>query len=142
LFTDLAQPGDYIAFLPYFFMTDNRTHIMQSWRQMMGNKLKVATTLLNGPRYLHSTGQLHKGGPGTGLYIILAGGEEKELPIPGEKYGFATLHEAQSLGDFRSLSDKWRRVILIDLGKDIDKGLEQLWQFVSNVKKESAKQLT
>ena len=140
-FTGLAKAGDYIAFLPYFFMTDSRTRTMESWRQMTGIALKVATTLLNGPRYLHSTGQLHKGGPGNGLYIILAGGEEKELPIPGEKYGFATLHEAQSLGDFRSLSEKGRRVIRIDLGKDIDKGLEQLWQSVNNAKKESAKQL-
>ena len=141
-FTGLTNTGDYIAYLPYFFMTDSRIKVMESWRQMTGSSLKVATTLLNGPRYLHSTGQLHKGGPGTGLYIILSGDTEKELPIPGEKYGFATLHEAQSLGDFRSLSDKGRRVIRINLGKDIDKGLEQLWQSVSNAKKESAKQLT
>ncbi len=138
-FTGLTKAGDYIALLPYFLMTDDRTKYMQSWREMMGSKLKTATTLLNGPRYLHSTGQLHKGGPDTGLYIILSGDEEVALPIPDEKYGFATLHEAQSLGDFRSLSDKGRRVIRIDLGKDIDKGLEQLWQSFSSINKESAK---
>ena len=125
-FTALAQPGNYIAFLPYFILTDERTKIMQAWRMQVSHKLKTATTLLNGPRYLHSTGQLHKGGPDTGLYIILVGDEENELPIPGEKYGFATLHESQSLGDFRSLDDKGRRVIRINLGKDIDKGLEEL----------------
>src|SRR6202012_1065089 len=98
----MAKPGDYIAFLPYFLMTDRRTRVMQEWRMLARDGAKVATTLLNGPRYLHSTGQLHKGGPATGLYIILVGDEKKELPIPDEKYGFATLHEAQSLGDYRS----------------------------------------
>jgi transaldolase / glucose-6-phosphate isomerase len=125
-FTKQAQRGDYIALLPYFMMTEARTKILQSWREEMGTGLKVATTMLNGPRYLHSTGQLHKGGPGTGLYILLVSEEQNDLSIPGEQYGFAILHEAQSLGDFRSLCDKGRRVLLISLGKDIDKGLQQL----------------
>ena len=125
-FTRQAQQGDYIALLPYFMMTESRTKILQSWREKMATGLKVATTMLNGPRYLHSTGQLHKGGPDTGLYILLVSEEDGDLPIPGEKYGFSTLHQAQPLGDFRSLSDKGRRVLRINLGKDIDKGLEQL----------------
>jgi len=125
-FTEQAQAGDYIALLPYFMLTSSRTKILQSWRERMSTGLKVATTMLNGPRYLHSTGQLHKGGPDTGLYILLVSEEQKDLPIPGEKYGFATLHQAQSLGDFRSLSDKGRKVLRINLGKDIDRGLQQL----------------
>jgi len=125
-FTNQAHEGDYIALLPYFMLTESRTKILQSWRERMGTDLKVATTMLNGPRYLHSTGQLHKGGPATGLYILLVSDEQNDLPIPGEKYGFATLHQAQSLGDFRSLSDKGRRVLRISLGKDIDNGLQQL----------------
>jgi transaldolase/glucose-6-phosphate isomerase len=125
-FGSLAQPGDYVALLPYFMMTEARSKAMQEWRMAARDKLKVATTLLNGPRYLHSTGQLHKGGPNSGLYIIVAGDEQAELSIPGEKYGFATLHKAQSLGDFRSLDDKGRRVIRINLGMDIDEGLEKL----------------
>jgi len=127
IFGVLAEPGDYIAFLPYFNMTNSRAKVLQTWRLSMRDKLKDATTLLNGPRYLHSTGQLHKGGPATGLYIILVSEEKERLPIPGEKYGFETLHEAQSLGDYRSLDDKGRRVIRINLGSDIDKGLDQLW---------------
>jgi transaldolase/glucose-6-phosphate isomerase len=122
----MAQPGDYIAFLPYFLMTDYRTASLQSWRQKTRDRLKMATTLLNGPRYLHSTGQLHKGGPATGIYILLVADEETDLPIPGQKFGFSVLHEAQSLGDYRSLNDKGRRVVRINLGKDIDKGLEKL----------------
>jgi glucose-6-phosphate isomerase len=125
-FTDLAETGDYIAWLPYFLMTKERTTTLHDWRQSMRDELKVATTLLNGPRYLHSTGQLHKGGPATGLYIILTGDESSDLAIPDEKYGFATLHQAQALGDYRSLDDKGRRVIRIGLGSDIDAGLQAL----------------
>jgi transaldolase/glucose-6-phosphate isomerase len=133
-FTAMAKPNDYIALLPYFMMTDNRTKILQTWRNQMRDDLKIATTLLNGPRYLHSTGQLHKGGPDNGLYIILIGNEEMDLVIPGEQFGFATLHEAQALGDFRSLDDKGRRVIRICLGKDIDAGLRKLFQTVKDFK--------
>lgn len=125
-FTALAKPHDYIALLPYFMMTDHRTKILQAWRQSMRDDLKIATTLLNGPRYLHSTGQLHKGGPDTGLYIILIGEEEKDVAIPGEKFGFATLHEAQALGDFHSLDNKERRVIYINLAKNIDQFLQSV----------------
>ncbi len=129
-FTALAQPGDYLAFLPYFMLTDERAKIMQGWRMQVRDQLKIATTLLNGPRYLHSTGQLHKGGPDSGLYFLLVHNEDSDLPIPGEQFGFGTLHEAQSLGDFRSLDDKGRRVIRINLGNDIDKGLEKIWNSI------------
>ncbi len=127
-FAAMAKTNDYIALLPYFMMTDHRTKILQSWRIRMRDNLKIATTLLNGPRYLHSTGQLHKGGPNTGLYIIFIGESEKDVAIPGEKFGFATLHEAQALGDFDSLDDKGRRVIRINLGKNIDEGLGKLFE--------------
>ena len=130
-FAKLSQPNDYIALLPYFLKTDDRNKILQEWRTSFRDTFKVATTLGYGPRYLHSTGQLHKGGPATGLYIILVG-DENDLPIPGEKYGFATLQRAQALGDYRSLDDKGRRVIRIDLGKDIDANLKKLWHSVKH----------
>jgi hypothetical protein len=139
-FTVEVNPNEYIALLPYFLMTDHRTNVLQTWRQSMRDKLKIATTLLNGPRYLHSTGQLHKGGPDTGIYIILIGDEEKELAIPGEKFGFATLHQAQALGDFRSLDDKGRRVIRIHLGKDIDAGLDRLIKSINAASKQYLQQ--
>jgi transaldolase/glucose-6-phosphate isomerase len=122
-FLSQAKNHDYIALLPYFEMTPERTELLQAWREQMKSGLHEATTLLNGPRYLHSTGQLHKGGPASGLYILLLPEEGTELAIPGQKYGFATLHQAQALGDFRSLDEKDRRVICIRLGKDIDVSL-------------------
>ncbi|MGZ4078164.1 MAG: bifunctional transaldolase/phosoglucose isomerase [Bacteroidia bacterium] len=129
-FLNSACLHDYIALLPYFSLTSDRTKMMDAWREEMKSDLKEATTLLNGPRYLHSTGQLHKGGPDSGLYILLVGEEKEELEIPGQKYGFGTLHQAQALGDFRSLDDKERRVVLIRLGKDIDAGLKILMNSV------------
>ncbi|MBS1683434.1 MAG: transaldolase [Bacteroidetes bacterium] len=120
------KPGDYVAMLPYFHHTETRADMLQSWRMAIRDEYQVATTLLHGPRYLHSTGQLHKGGPDCGLYIILTADEKTSLPIPGEAYGFEVLHHAQAMGDFRSLSDKGRRVIRIHLGADVDYGLSEL----------------
>ncbi len=125
--TSAARAGDYISLLCYFTETKQRTSELETWRIRLRDKTKLATTLAYGPRYLHSTGQLHKGGPGTGIYIILTGSDEQSLPIPGEKFGFGILNEGQSLGDFRSLSDKGRKVIYIQLGENIDKGLENLF---------------
>jgi transaldolase/glucose-6-phosphate isomerase len=133
-FTGAAKANDYIALLPYFLLTDHRHEVLQRWRMHLRDELKVATTLLEGPRYLHSTGQLHKGGPDTGLFVLLIGDDEKDLPIPTKEFGFATLHRAQALGDFRSLDDKGRRVIRIHLGKDIDAGLDKLYQSVKQAK--------
>lgn len=133
-FVVTARPGDYIAILPYFLKTEKRTKLLQSWRLKMRDDLKVATTLLYGPRYLHSTGQLHKGGPDTGLYIMLTGDEKEELPIPDEEFGFKILNHAEALGDFRSLNDKGRRVIRICLGNDIDRGLKELMQSIKKSK--------
>lgn len=127
-FTSLAMQHDYIALLPYFVLTDNRLKIVQNWRLKWREKLKVATTLRTGPRYLHSTGQLHKGGSASGLYIILIGEETEELPIPDESFSFGVLHEAQALGDFRSLKGKERRVIYVALGKNVDEQLNIMAQ--------------
>ncbi|MHB1687617.1 MAG: bifunctional transaldolase/phosoglucose isomerase [Ignavibacteriaceae bacterium] len=122
----LAQPHDYIAILAYFLKTPLRDKSLQSLRMKLRNSKKTATTLGYGPRYLHSTGQLHKGGPNKGLFIIFTADSNIDLPIPGEKYGFATLQRAQALGDFRSLNNHNCRVIRIHLGSDIEKGLKLL----------------
>jgi glucose-6-phosphate isomerase len=130
-FTGLVRAGDYLSLLCYFEEKDECTEALQEWRLHLRDHLKVATTFAYGPRYLHSTGQLHKGGPATGSYIILMGDDKEALPIPDQKFGFNILNEAQSLGDFRSLNDKGRKVLYIQLGKDIDKGLKDLLQLVA-----------
>jgi hypothetical protein len=69
----------------------------------------VATTVGLGPRFLHSTGQLHKGGPGTGVFVQVVGDDEPDVPIPGAGYGFSTLIHAQADGDLLTLRDRKRR---------------------------------
>lgn len=130
-FTGLVRPGDYLSLLCYFEENEERTTALEGWRLHLRDQRKVATTLAYGPRYLHSTGQLHKGGPPTGAYIILMGADKEPLAIPGQKFGFNVLNEAQSLGDFRSLNDKGRKVLYIQLGKDIDTGLKNLLQLIA-----------
>jgi hypothetical protein len=68
-----------------------------------------------GPRYLHSTGQLHKGGPNTGLFVQVVDETGPELPIPGQPFGFAALIRAQSAGDFASLEERGRRIVRVRL---------------------------
>ena len=120
----LAKQHDYISMLAYFLQTPERHKLLQSIRISLRDKLQTATTLGYGPRYLHSTGQLHKGGPNEGVFVIFSSDAEEELAIPGSEYGFATLQRSQALGDFRSLDNKERRVIRIHLGKDVEYGLK------------------
>jgi hypothetical protein len=76
----------------------------------------VATTTGFGPRYLHSTGKLHKGGPNDGVFIqVVDAGRSADVPIPGQPYTFGTLIDAQALGDLRSLRERGRRVARVTL---------------------------
>jgi hypothetical protein len=68
-----------------------------------------------GPRYLHSTGQLHKGGPNTGVFVLLTADPDEDLPIPGEDFSFGTLELAQALGDFASLDAIGRRALHVHM---------------------------
>ncbi|HET8618527.1 MAG TPA: hypothetical protein VFM27_06190, partial [Acidimicrobiales bacterium] len=73
------------------------------------DRLRVATTVGLGPRFLHSTGQLHKGGPGTGVFVQVVGDDPEDVPIPDAGYGFSTLKHAQADGDLVALADRGRR---------------------------------
>jgi transaldolase/glucose-6-phosphate isomerase len=129
-FTKLAKTPDYIVLLAYSVKTPVREKSLQKIRLDLRNKLKVATTVGYGPRYMHSTGQLHKGGPNTGVFLLFTYDHENDLPIPGNNYGFATLQRAQALGDFRSLVGKNRRVVRIHLGKNIDANLKKIQEYL------------
>ena len=91
-----------------------------------------------GPRFLHSTGQLHSGRPDSGVLIQLTAPGRQDVSIPGEPYTFGVLKEAQALGDFESLARRHRRVIRIDLGDDIDQGLRRLLTLVQGQQRKSA----
>jgi hypothetical protein len=86
----------------------------------------VATTVGYGPRFLHSTGQLHNGGGDNGVFVQFTASEGEDLPIPGERYGFRVLEAAQALGDYEALASRGRPVLRVGLGADVDAGLEQV----------------
>ena len=121
-----ARPGDYLAITPYTRTDPEVDRLVGELRSRVMRRCRIATTLGYGPRYLHSTGQLHKGGPGSGLYLQLTAGPPEPLPIPGQRYGFDTLAAAQAIGDYQALSNLGRRVIATDLGVDPVKGLQRL----------------
>jgi transaldolase / glucose-6-phosphate isomerase len=125
-----AVGGDYIAFLNYIEETPEHEETMQAIRTHLRDATRCATTTGYGPRFLHSTGQLHKGGPNTGVFIQVTAPDKTDLPIPEQPYTFSTLKQAQALGDFRSLSSRGRRAIRIDLGKDTAEGLKRLHALV------------
>jgi transaldolase/glucose-6-phosphate isomerase len=127
-----VKPGDYVALTQYFGQTIAREEKLSAIRETIARELHVATTSGYGPRFLHSTGQLHKGGGGNGVFLQLSGGRGSDVPIPDEKFGFGALVRAQAIGDFQSLLKRDRRALSVDLGADVDAGLEQLAQAVKN----------
>ncbi|MEP6706390.1 MAG: glucose-6-phosphate isomerase [Pyrinomonadaceae bacterium] len=122
----LVRPGDYIALLAYIQETAEHDELLQAIRMRLGKRFHVATTTGYGPRFLHSTGQLHKGGPDSGVFIQLTCDAKTDLAIPGEPYTFGVLRQAQALGDFSSLESHGRRVIRIHLGREVGAGLKKL----------------
>jgi len=128
-----AKEGDYIAFLNFLEETDAYDAVIQRLRVNLRDATRCATTAGYGPRYLHSTGQLHKGGSANGLFIQLTATDRQDVPIPGEAFTFAILKEAQALGDFRSLASRGRRALRIDLGTDAKAGLENLAEILNEV---------
>ena len=113
-----ARSGDYLAIMAYLRQTTEVDEALADLRRRATESHHIATTVGYGPRFLHSTGQLHKGGPNTGLFIQVTAGHEKDLPIPGEPYTFGVLADAQALGDLRALQALGRRVVRVDLGLD------------------------
>ena len=121
-----AAPNDYLAFCAYFMRTPARDAALARMRVACRDRSRNATTVGYGPRFLHSTGQLHKGGPNSGVFLQLTSDAQADLPVPGESYTFSTLRDAQALGDLQVLKRRGRRVLRVHLGKDVDAALEAL----------------
>jgi hypothetical protein len=103
--------GDYFAILAYLPPDPAVAAALDQMRTVVRDALGAATTAGIGPRYLHSTGQLHKGGPASGVYLMLTAEPERDLPIPGRPETFGTLVAAQAAGDFAALQERGRRVL-------------------------------
>jgi len=123
---------DYVAINAYLEMNPENHELLQQIRQVIQNHKKIATTLGYGPRFLHSTGQLHKGGPNTGVFIQITSDDTEDLAIPGREYTFSVLKEAQSTGDHLSLSTRKRRILRIHLSTDVTAGLVKLHDAFEN----------
>ena len=121
-----VKPGDYIAFLNYIEETPEVDRKFQELRVGLRDATHCAVTIGYGPRFLHSTGQLHKGGPDTGVFFQIIANDATDFAIPGEPYTFTILKQAQALGDFRALVKRDRRVIGIDLGNNTAAALDEL----------------
>lgn len=114
------QQGDYLALNAFLPATPTALELLQAQRLAWRNRFRVATTLGFGPRYLHSTGQIHKGGKANGAYVILTMTDAEDIPIPGEAYSFGVLKTAQALGDVRALKKRGRPVIHVHLEDESD----------------------
>jgi hypothetical protein len=110
-----ARPGDYLAMLAYLPPRADLEQALARVRRAWGNALGVVATQGFGPRYLHSTGQLHKGGPNTGLFLVLTADPVQDLAIPSMNTTFARLERAQAIGDVRALLARGRRVCYLHL---------------------------
>ena len=121
-----ASPGDYVALLAYLPEAPAIDEALGEVRARIARRYGVATTFGYGPRYLHSTGQLHKGGPDNGLFAVLTAPTGDDIPVPGETHTFGVLAEAQALGDLRALQGLGRRVARLQLGAEPAAGIAKL----------------
>ncbi|HEV8575139.1 MAG TPA: glucose-6-phosphate isomerase [Dehalococcoidia bacterium] len=121
-----APRGGYFAIQAYIQRNPQHDELLARLRSAVRFATRLATTGGYGPRYLHSTGQLHKGGPDKGIFLQLINDDPEELPIPESPYGFRDLKRAQAVGDLRALQSKGRRVMRLNLGPDPTAGLATL----------------
>ncbi len=124
-FVEGIDPHDYIALCAFVDMRPEIERKLQAVRATLGQRLGIATTLGFGPRFLHSTGQFHKGGPNTGVFVIITCEPHGDATVPGLGYSFDALCRAQALGDAQALNGRGRRVLRCHLG-DLERGLNQL----------------
>jgi len=121
-----VKAGDYISLQAYLNPAPETWSTLQQIRARLRDRTKAATTVGFGPRFLHSTGQLHKGGPNTGVFLQIVDEPAEQLPVPETNYSFAQLIRAQAEGDYQALKQRGRRVLRVQLGRNAAAGLQQL----------------
>jgi glucose-6-phosphate isomerase/transaldolase/glucose-6-phosphate isomerase len=112
-----AEKGKYLAIMAYVRQTPEVDEVLADFRRKVVERHHIATTLGYGPRFLHSTGQLHKGGPNTGLFLQITADHENDLPIPGKPYTFGVVADAQAMGDLQALQSSGQYVIRIHFSR-------------------------
>jgi transaldolase / glucose-6-phosphate isomerase len=112
-----TREGAYVALMAYTAKTAASERAIARIRAVVRDRLTIATTAGYGPRFLHSTGQLHKGGPPVGLFVQIVQDDAREVAIPGQSYGFSILKQAQALGDLESLRSRGLPILRVSLGR-------------------------
>ena len=123
-------PGDYLALLAYVEMSDVHARPLQRIRHAVRDACGAATSVGFGPRFLHSTGQLYKGGPNTGVFVQITCDDGADLPVPGRGYSFGLVKAAQARGDYQVLSGRGRRLLRLHLAGDVANGLNRIADLV------------
>lgn len=123
IWVNQAQEGNYLGIQAYLAPNPSTTGALRSIRDVLLKRTRLATTLGYGPRFLHSTGQLHKGGPNSGLFLQIVDEPEQDIAVPETDFTFGALIRAQALGDLDALRQRDRRVIRVNLGQDVESGL-------------------
>jgi transaldolase/glucose-6-phosphate isomerase len=126
-----AGPGHYLAIQAYLPPSEPTTARLGRLRRALAERTGCAVTVGYGPRFLHSTGQLHKGGPASGLFLQLVDRPAEDLPVPGGDTTFGRLIRGQAEGDRRALAQRGRPVLAVDLGTEAASALERLVEVVA-----------
>ncbi|PIQ83822.1 MAG: hypothetical protein COV75_05365 [Candidatus Omnitrophica bacterium CG11_big_fil_rev_8_21_14_0_20_63_9] len=126
-----ARAGDYIALLSYLPRTDTLDRALQEMRTRLAAH-GYPTVIGIGPRYLHSTGQLFKGGADQGVFLFVTAESSDDLPIPGQRYTFGTLKQAQALGDIGAMRQRGRRLLHLHLRGDLDRAAQRLARSIAS----------
>jgi transaldolase/glucose-6-phosphate isomerase len=125
-----AHPGDYVGLLAYLDRNAEHVAALQEVRSFIRDRTQVATVLGFGPRYLHSTGQAYKGGPNAGVFLQITADPDDDIAVPGQACSFGMIEAAQARGDLEVLEARDRRVLRLDLGRDVEGGLKRLAEAV------------
>ena len=131
-FLQQIQPGAYIALMAYLQRNDKHQAQLSELARLLTRRLGVPATVGFGPRFLHSTGQLHKGGPQEGLFVQITHKDAEDVDIPEHAYSFGVLKRAQAIGDFQALQERKRPIIRLHMGPDVEAGLRRLIDIVSD----------
>jgi len=123
---DRLRAGDYCALLAYLERSDAHVQALQDIRRLVRDRKRVATCLGFGPRFLHATGQVYKGGPDSGVFPQITCDDADDLRVPEQTYTFGIVKAAQARGDFEVLAERGRRALRVHLGSDVAAGLAVL----------------
>jgi hypothetical protein len=137
-FLNTIAHGDYFAVLAYLGPDPAFPQSIAALRTAVRERTRAATMFGYGPRYLHSTGQLHKGGPNSGVFVLLTATAARDVPVPGQPFSFGTLELAQGLGDFASLDRAGRRALHIHLPTPDPRLLQSAFDVLLKSMKQSA----